>query len=308
MSELSRQLPPLGTLVVFDAAVRLGSFSLAADECALSQASVSRQIRQLEDNLGVRLFERLRHNVVPTTAGEEFATSVRHSLLELAASSTNLRSIANERASFTIFSDISLASSVINPLLFQFQQDYPETQFHILSTYEPIEKTTKAFDIGLQVGMFKNDLFDIEAIGDDQVYPVCSPTFAKKLGAIENLNANQLASLPLLHLDFENKDWPDWKEFLSTFNGRLPDSRTKLMFSSYQVILDVAERGEGIALGWDRSVANLISDGKLIRLTDMSIHQPNGICAYMRKHSQHHKFAHEIINKIRESIKPTKYA
>jgi len=306
MSEFSKQLPPLGTLVVFDAAVRHGNFSLAADECALSQASVSRQIRQLEDNLGAPLFVRQRHNVTPTSAGEEFAKSVRHALLELATSAQKLRVSTNEHASFTIFSDISIASSIISPLLYELQQDYPDTQFHILSSYEPIERTSQTFDIGFQVGRRDQEMFNVEAIGDDQVYPVCSKEFAQRFLADKDPSVDEMASLPLLHLDFEDKDWPDWSEFLNTFNGRLLDSRPKLSFNSYQVILDVAQRGEGIALGWDRSVANLIAQGKLIRLTDMSIHQPNGICAYIRKSAQPHEYSHDIIEKVRKSIQPTK--
>jgi len=65
MSNFYRKLPPMNTLVAFEAAYRLKSFSRAADEIARSQASVSRKIRQLEDSLGVKLFDRQRHDVIP---------------------------------------------------------------------------------------------------------------------------------------------------------------------------------------------------------------------------------------------------
>lgn len=302
MADLSKRLPPLSTLVVFDSAVRLRSFSKAANECALSQASVSRQIRQLEENVGTRLFVRLRHNVIPTPAGETFAVSVRQALLELAASASELRSLAAGQNRFRIFSDISIASSIVTPLLGQFQRLHPNITFHILSTYEPIERTSASFDIGFQVGARAENLFDIESIGDDLVYPVCSPQFADKYGS--NLTAADLVNLPLLHLDFEDKDWPDWRHFLATFRIREPAPVEGLVFSSYQIILDVAERGEGIALGWERSVNSRIAEGKLVRLTDMAIHQPNGICVYMRKKTVRHAIAGSIVKLIRSSIIP----
>jgi len=300
MTDLSKRLPPLGTLVVFDSAMRLGSFSRAADECALSQASVSRQIRQLEENLGTKLFVRQRHDVLPTSAGEQLAVSVRQSLLELAATATDLRSAAAGQNVFKIFSDISIASNILTPLLGLFQRKHPNIQFHILSTYEPIERTLTSFDIGFQVGKRTDDLFEVETIGDDLIFPVCSPDFIHRHGPIET--AAELAKLPLLHFDYEDKDWPNWRSFLATFRIREPVPVETLSFSSYQVILDVAQRGEGVALGWERSVRNRIDDGKLVRLTDMAIHQPDGVCVYLRKNYRAHAITRSIIEDVRSSI------
>lgn len=125
MSELSRQLPPLATLVVFEAAFRLESFSRAADECALSQASVSRQMRLLEENLGASLFERQRYNVLPTEAGVQFYAVVRRALLDLASTAAALRDTESGLGKFTIYSDLSVATSILAPLIGHFQQTFP---------------------------------------------------------------------------------------------------------------------------------------------------------------------------------------
>lgn len=301
MSDLSKRLPPLGTLIVFDAAIRLHSFSKAADECALSQASVSRQIRQLEENIGVSLFERRRHDVIPTNAGEKFGQTVQQTLLELASSASELRSSAAGQNSFTIFSDISIASSIVTPLLSQLQKKYPDVKFHLVSTYEPIEQTSALFDIGFQVGTSESDLFNVESIADDLVYPVCSPGIVETHGT--DITPAYLATLPLLHLVVEgNKDWPDWRRFLATYRNREPLPLEGLVFSSYQILLDAAERGEGIALGWERSVHERIAEGKLVRLPGMSIHQPNGVCAYTRKNGQHHRITRSVLDTIQSSL------
>ena len=72
MSNLRRRLPPMNTLTAFEAAYRLGSFSRAAEELALSQSSVSRLVRQLEESISERLFSRGRYDVTPTPAGREY--------------------------------------------------------------------------------------------------------------------------------------------------------------------------------------------------------------------------------------------
>lgn len=301
MSEFARRLPPLSTLIVFEAAFRLHSFSRAADECALSQASISRQMRQLEDNLGLRLFERQRYNVSPTDAGKKLYAAVQQALGDLAATATELREHAQGQSSFTIYSDLSIGTSILAPLIGRFHKLFPEIKFNILSSYEPIEQTRSSFDIGFQVGRRAEDFFDVETIADDLVFPVCSPCFAKQFNSV--VTPTELSALPLLHLEYDNKQSIDWAQFLAHYRIRKSIPDEQFVFSSYQVSLDVAENGEGVALGWARSVNARITDGKLIRFTDMSLHVPDGIAVYLRKHIDAHPLASKVIEEVRASMK-----
>ncbi len=304
MTILSRQLPPLGTLVVFEAAYRLRNFSRAGDEVALSQASVSRQIRQLETNLGVKLFDRQRHDVVPTSEGEVLAATVHLTLRELAATAGRLRESSKTSQRFTIFSDISIASHVITPVLNEFQQKHPNLQLRVLSSYDPIEIVTDNFDIAFQVGDSKDERFHTEVIADDAVFPVCSPAFAANLP--KPLTVNKLLKLPLLHLEDLGRGWPDWKEFLASYQVENSQPIGGLTFNSYQVCLDVAERGEGIALGWARSVQSKIDEGKLVRLPNMVMQLPNSIYTYRSKLAKPNAIVEEFINTVRAHIQPVK--
>ncbi|MBX2869544.1 MAG: LysR family transcriptional regulator [Acidiferrobacterales bacterium] len=301
MSEFTRQLPPLSTLVVFDSAARLKSFSQAADECALSQASVSRQMKQLEDNLELSLFERHRYDVSLTEAGERLHATVQRALGELAATATELRETAQGKSSLTIYSNLSIGTDTLAPLVGRFQTLFPDVKFNILSSYEPIEKTRSSFDIGFQVGRRAENYFDVETIADDIVFPVCSQEFAKQFKS--KVTADKLSALPLLHLEYENKSSIGWQQFLSNYRIRQKKPTERLVFSSYQVCLDVAERGDGVALGWGRSVSSRIDEGKLVRFTDMSLHISDGINVYLRKHIAPHPLAAEVINVVRANIK-----
>ena len=264
----------------FEAAYRLQNFTRAAEEIHFSQATVSRRIAELEADLGVTLFERQRYDVVPTRDAEVLAASVRLALGEISRTTDLLRR-RSDTLSMTIFSDLSLATSLVAPVLGDFQRANPELNIRTLSSYEPIETTMEDFDVGLQYWRSGPNPYDAVPIADDSVYPVCSPGFADRLPA--DLSATDLRELPLLHVAYDNKDWTDWPQFLASFDIDSPSRTDGMTFTSYQVCLDVAERGEGVALGWARSVQSRIDAGLLVALTDLTMPHPNAINAYLPK-------------------------
>ncbi len=300
MSNLYRNLPPLNTLVAFEAAFRLRSFSKAADEIARSQASVSRQIRQLEENLGLVLFVRQRHDVLPTPDGDAFASTVRLVLGELSTATSRLRAKAKGRQSFTIYSDISIANALVSPILSTFQRAHPRLQLKVLSSYESIDETSEQFDIGLQVGRMAEGRFRTETIADDAIFPVCSPAFAQQLPA--SLDVDQLATLPLLHLENQDRGWPDWREFLSYANAKQTRLPPGLVFTTYDVCLEMAALGEGVALGWARSVQSKIDEGKLVRLGQTVMPLPDCINIYLPLLAETTPEADSFINLLKSNI------
>ena len=95
MHNLRKRLPPPSSLLPFEAAARHESFTLAAQELHLTQAAVSRQIRALEDDLGLRLFERRQRAVFLTEAGRELAQAVTAGLDGIAARGAAARSCSS---------------------------------------------------------------------------------------------------------------------------------------------------------------------------------------------------------------------
>ena len=298
-----RQLPPLNALVAFEAAFRLQSFTRAADELALSQGSVSRRVRELERNLGVQLFERRRYDVVPTADGETLAATVRVSLSDLTATAELVRNRQTERTSLTIFSDLSLANALVAPVLGEFQRLHPELQLRVISSSVPIEYIDEGFDIGLQYGRRAEEKFTIEPIADEVIFPVCSPGLAAQLppaaGPIE------VAKLPLLHFSDPNREWPSWQSFLAAFlHGRAEANSKGLVFSSYQISLDVAEKGEGIALGWGRTVKARLDAGSLVRVSDLAIPIADGINIYRIKGARPNPREVQFLELLHNKIEP----
>ena len=297
---IRRDLPPMGTLAVFESAARLQSFSRAADECALSQASVSRQMRQLEENLSVQLFDRHRYDVTLTDVGLRLYETVERSLNDLSAVAKELRSHSLKNTRFTIYSDLSIATHILTPIIGHLQERFPEIAFNIHSSYEPIEKTEISFDLGLQPNARTTHEFDVKSIAQDLMFPVCSPDFLKTCK--QNPSAADLSQLPLLQLDYENKGNLDWPHFLKQFDASLELPSNNLVFSSYQVCLSVAEQGHGVALAWARSVNHTLAEGKLVRLSELYSVVPDGVVVYRKKHSEPHPITDEVVHIIESSL------
>ncbi len=284
MAHLDQSLPPLATLAAFEAAVRHRNFTRAAEELYLSQASVSRRIRQLEADLGIELFERHRHDVTPTTEAEILVVSVRLALGELASTAEKIRSRAAGADSLTVLSSLALTSAVVAPVLGELQRNHPDLNIRVLSACEPIEATRERFDIAIQYGPSECRSFAVEFIADEAIFPVCSPGFAA--GLRSPLSASDVRKLPLLDVDYDDPTWTTWQDFLAAEVGDTPGGDTsggeqRMVFSSYQVCLDVAERGDGMALGWERSVGPRLDAGTLVRVPGLTMSNAALINAYL---------------------------
>lgn len=304
MSRFSPKLPPLKTLEVFESAYRLQSFTLAASELALSQSSVSRRVRELEEDLGCSLFERRRHDVMPTPESHRLAEVVESSLSELAFASEQLRQQGRRSDILTLYSDISLGKAVVLPLLTEYRELNSEVQIKLMSSYVPIESTLDYFDIGLQYGRIAEDRFNIQTIADEIVYPVCSPKFAAAQGA--DLGLVELGKLPLLHLNVTDRWWPDWYDFFRHHGSQCSLHSTGVEFSSYQVCLNAAELGHGVALGWGQSVKDAIASNKLIRISALSMLLPDAICLYQPKHHSTNPLTENFVKYLVEYLSNTK--
>lgn len=279
MPDYERKLPPLATLVAFEAAVRHQNFSHAAEELFQSQATVSRRIRELEADLGVTLFERLRHSVRPTAQAEELVASVRLSLAELCSAAERLRHQADSRSTFTILSSLSLASVSVAPVLGGFQERYPERNVRVLSACEPIETTHEEFDVALQYGASTSERFMVEFIAEEAVFPVCSPELLHTLPT--PLSAQDWASVTLLDVEYDDPGWPTWDTVWDREGWPRSTQDAATVFSSYEVCLEVAERSDGVALGWERSVAPRIKAGSLVQVPGLVIPAAAQINAYI---------------------------
>lgn len=267
----------------------------------MSQASVSRRVRELENDLGVSLFERHRYDVSPSADAELLAAAVRLALKELSSTAGLVRQRATGTSSLTIFSDLSLSSTLVAPLISTLQRTYPDLKIRVLSSFEPIETTNEEFDIGLQYAQDNTSRHLVEAIADEAVFPVCSPSFAKNLTA--PVSPADLATLPLLHVDYGNSSWATWATMFAAFGLEAP-AGAHLTFTSYLVCLDVAEQGEGVALGWERTVQPRLDAGSLVRLPHIVLPKAGVLNAYLPKRTATNPYTREFLDLLKSAVAP----
>ncbi len=300
MSEFELLLPPLAALVPFEAAYRHGSFTRAAKELHQSQATVSRRIRELETDLGVSLFERHRYDVTPTADGELLAASVRLSLSELSATADLIRRRSFMDDAVTILTSLSLATATITPVLGEFQRTHPEVNIRVLASNDLIASTDEVFDVALTYGPSESALFDVEVIADEAVFPVCSPALAAQLPT--PTTPADLARFPLLHVDYVDPGWTTWQDVVAA--ALVGESRpvSSVVFNSYQMCLDVAERDGGIALGWERSVRSRMNSGTLVRVPDITIPHAGRINAYFPSRGPRNTHADEFVKLLKQAL------
>lgn len=126
-------LPPLNSLVAFEAAARHLSFTVAARELNVTQGAVSRQIRLLEDYLGTALFVRTTREINLTSTGSQYYESVRDTLQQIARATAGVRHWQGAQQ-VTVVTSTAMASLWLLPLVSEFQRQHEEIDLRIIAT------------------------------------------------------------------------------------------------------------------------------------------------------------------------------
>lgn len=261
MENLSRSLPPLRAMLAFEAAARRGSFTNAARELNVSQPAVSRQVRALEEALGVALFHRDHRRVTLTDAGEVYYGAVASAFGRiLAAGQSIAQSAATDRV--TIYANYGLASYWLMPRLSRFQEAHPEVEIAVRTVEEEQNLSETEPEIAIRFGQGQWRDGTARPLFFETGFPVCSPSYletAPVLASVEDLRHHRL-----LQVKTETQPWLDWVGFLKYFEiDNPPDSGPS--YNNYTLAIQAALAGEGVAIGWDQIVDDFLHRGWLIR-------------------------------------------
>ncbi|NIA67669.1 LysR family transcriptional regulator [Pelagibius litoralis] len=282
MNKLGKALPPLACLLPFEAAARLGSFTLAAEELHVTQAAVSRQIRALEEDLGVRLFERRHRAVFLTPAGEDFSRRVSASLETIAAGAGELRG-QRRGGEVILFAELCYAFYWLMPRLCAFNQQHPRIDVRVTASTRPVGLSDDDFDIALQTTGRASGAHLLAFTASDEVFPVCSPDYLE--GRRSPLLLKDLPDHRLLHHRVDPQDWLEWDEWLEKAGQKVRVGHRGSVFDSYPVMVQAVVGGHGIGLGWQRSTDQLLESGQLVRPFKESVFRKAELSIYRnRKH------------------------
>lgn len=261
MFNLRQQLPPLDALVMFDAAARHLSFTRAAEELNITQAAVSRQIRILERDLGVRLFVRSHRAVELSPQGREFQHTVASTLVQLAKAANHVRNLPLVR--LAVAADQAVAGLWLTPRLLQFRRLHSGVSIRlVVSDYEP-DCLKDEIDVAIIHGDGSWPLHNTELLFAEEVLPVCSPSYIEQNRPISS--PSDLIEHSLVDHEDEHWNWMNWRMWLARHEVDLPPEHHKLQINNYNLVIQAAREGQGIGLGWRCLVDDMLAAGELVR-------------------------------------------
>ena len=258
------RLPSLDLLKGFEAAARLLSFTKAGEELYLSQSAVSRQIQELEEQLGVRLFERRHRALALTEAGQTLHAAAAQALATMRAVTDRLRA-GRGRQTLAVTTTQSFASLWLIPRLAGFTRMHPELDVRISAETRVLDLERDGLDLAIRHG--PATLVGTQALRlfGERVFPVCSPRLLKDPDKPLREPSDLRHQVLLQYDDPDGRHpWMHWKTWLEI--ERLTDLRPagSLVFSGYDQIIPAAIAGHGVALGRSPLVRKAIAAGDLV--------------------------------------------
>jgi LysR family transcriptional regulator, glycine cleavage system transcriptional activator len=263
------RLPSLTSLAAFEASARHRSVNRAASELNVTPGAVSRQIKALEEELGVPLFGRTPTGLTLTADAEALYAVLAQAFSRTAETVQVIRSGHRTRR-VTLACTHAFASQWLMPRMGEFWRRYPEISVDHLISDDTREFRRAEVDLRVRYGFGAWPDETSVLLMTDTIYPVASPAFAQRHpGRV----AADIPELPLLHVDWSDAEWTGWDELLRRAgvpHGALPGRR----FSTFGVVLQACQDDQGLAVGWHRLVRSLVEEGRIVAFTDLRIPSP----------------------------------
>ncbi len=254
-------LPPLNALRAFETAARHGNFARAAAELNVTHWAIGKQIRLLEDWLGVPLFERQARGVVLTDEGKDLFTDVNTALARLSAAAQRLgRARSTPRVFGTVKINVptSFALHWLMPRLPEFAALFPDIDVRISTTSRKLRYVGSAFDFGIRLNRSLGAGLAFRTLMKDWQLPACSPA---ALSAEPIQEISDLRRHTLLHSATTRRAWPSW--LAAAAHPDLAAAR-QLEFEHVHLQLQAAIDGLGIAMASLPLIERHIAAGRLV--------------------------------------------
>jgi LysR family transcriptional regulator, glycine cleavage system transcriptional activator len=257
-----RDLPALDLLRAFEAAARHLSFTRAGAELHLSQSAVSRQIQQLEAQLGVPLFLRRTRALLLTEAGQRYFRAVTQALNDLREATVRLRGPAQDRT-VRVTTTVTFASLWLVPRLADFQEKHPGITVHVAADNTVRDLEGEGLDLSIRYSTARVAGPGALKLFGERVLPVCSP---KLLDRRRIERPEDLQHSVLLHYEDPEQatPWLSWEVWFEVMKVKRFTPTGTLYFSHYDQTIRAALSGQGVALGRLPLITGLLQEGTLV--------------------------------------------
>ncbi len=266
MNKRSRRLPSLNSLRAFWAAARHNSFASAAEELHVTASAVSLQIRHLEEDLELKLFERTPKGLALTADGEKLLPGINQAFEHLRGSIAALDEQSSRASTLSISVAPSFAAKWLLPRLGAFLDRHPDLEVDVKANMELTDFAKDDVDLAVRYGAGTYPGYQVELLLRDTMFPVCSPELLMRHGQRDPHKV--FVEAPLLHDVSADLDpaVPSWKMWLKAARFEDIDWRKGPRFNQTSLALDAAISGLGIALAPAVLVESDLINGRLVRL------------------------------------------
>jgi LysR family glycine cleavage system transcriptional activator len=258
---MSQPLPPLNALRAFEAIARHLSFAKAADELHVTPAALSHQIRGLEEQLGLALFNRRTRSIELTDAGRTLYPGL-HAGLESVRGAVAQLDRAREGNILVISATPGLVAKWLMPRLWRFLHAHPDIDARIAASMNLADFGGDGVDVAIRLSKGDHPDLSVEKLFDDSVLPVCSPRLVEQgLKGVEDL-----ARFTLIHYDIpmSMRAPPLWADWLGVAGARNVDATRGLRVNVADHALDAAVAGAGVSLSFKLIASDDVHSGRLV--------------------------------------------
>jgi DNA-binding transcriptional LysR family regulator len=303
----NRTMSYLDNIRTFVRVYELGSMSAAGRDLRISPAVTSSRISQLEEHLGVRLFQRTTRSLTPTEQGKSFYRGATEILEAVQSAEAQIASITeNLRGSLYVAAPLGVGRRLIAPRVPEFLDKYPEVNVRLRMTDRKIDLTTEGLDLAFFLGQPEDSNLRIRKIADVERVLCAAPDYVARRG------------MPCTGQDLIDEGheclslrFPGATEFQWRLSG--PDGSKRYRVSGrYEaddgdVLTDWALSGHGIALKPVFEIAEHLKDGSLVPVaTDTPPEPVQMACLFTHRRRQDPKtrlFMEFMIDRIAETVR-----
>lgn len=260
MANLRKDLSKLSGLIVFEAAARADNFSRAADELGMTRVSVSRQIADLETDLGTRLFYRDHRKTRLTHDGKVLETVVKPALHDIAAVMSQIRTSASDKR-LTVTVTTAFATYWLMPRMADFNSLHPDVELNLVVSDRYLDLAAEHIDVAIRYTETPPETGTVTPLFRERIYPVYSPKYVPRTRMETPADLLQENLLSLSGRYKRGARWPSW---FTQVGLSAPDRSMGVAINTYINMLQAAIEGQGVGLAGFPLVDPYLADGTLL--------------------------------------------
>lgn len=285
--------PPLNALRAFEAAARLRSFKLAADELCVTSGAIAQHVKSLEEWTESPLFHRHAQGVELTEIGIEILPQFITAFDHLGTAVHSLKTAAKPKQ-IRIAALPSIAQLWLTPRLPLIREKMPDLQISVTALEAPPNLLRESYDLSIFFG--ESDISKQTSFSPDHIFPVCAPAIANQIQTLSDIYDHQL-----LHDLVWHQDWKIWTEEFAI--NHLKDIKGST-FSLYSMAVEEAVHGAGILIGRESLIRSHLQNGTLVDPLGMKLQSPETLNIAIAPPIKESAIIQQLINQL-QSLEQT---